>query len=294
MQRADSSALPPRRHLPRALAELLGLVAPPACVSCRAPVARAEVLVCAQCLRGLPWLRGRRCPRCALPRHPARGCPAAGAAFAGAWAPLAYEGSARALVGALKFRGALAVAGLMGAQLAAHLPRGLVGVTPPGAVTPPEGLVGVTPPGAAVGVTPPGAAAGVTAPGIVVGVTPPGAVVGASAPAALVPVPPHPVRRRRRGFDPAAELAAALAARTALPLAPMLRRRDRAPRQVGLGRAQRRGPGRFVIEATRAPPARALLIDDVHTTGATLDACARALVAAGCGEVVAVTYARAL
>jgi hypothetical protein len=111
--------------------ELLGLVAPPACVACRAPVARAEVLVCAACLRALPWLRGRRCPRCALPRHPARGCPAAGAAFAGAWAPLAYEGSARALVAALKFRGALAVAGLMGAQLAAHLPAALRGPPAP-------------------------------------------------------------------------------------------------------------------------------------------------------------------
>jgi predicted amidophosphoribosyltransferase len=242
------------RLVPGLAGELLGLLAPPACAACGAPVARAEVLVCAQCLRGLPWLRGRRCPRCALPRHPARGCPAARAAFAGAWAPLAYEGSARALVAALKFRGALAVAGLMGAQLAAHLPAALRG--------------------------PPAAPSAVT-------------VAGSSGPV-LVPVPPHPVRRRRRGFDPAAELAAALAARTELPIAPILRRRDRAPRQVGLGRAQRRRAGRLVIEATRAPPPRVLLIDDVHTTGATLDACARVLVAAGCGQVVAVTYARAL
>jgi predicted amidophosphoribosyltransferase len=224
------------------LAEALALVAPPACVACRAPVARAEVLVCAPCLRALPWLRGRRCPRCALPRHPARGCPAGGAAFAGAWAPLAYEGSARALVAALKFRGALAVAALMGAQLAAHLPAALRGSPAP----------------------------------------------------ELVPVPPHPVRRRRRGFDPAGELAAALAARSGLQVAPILRRRDSAPRQVGLGRAQRRHAGRLAIAAERAPPARVLLVDDVHTTGATLDACARALVGAGCGEVVAVTYARAL
>jgi predicted amidophosphoribosyltransferase len=234
---------------------VLALVVPPTCAACGAAVERADVLVCAPCLRALPWLRGRRCPRCALPRHPARGCPAGGAAFAGAWAPLAYEGSARALVAALKFRGALAVAGLMGAQLAAHLPAALRGPRAPGA----EGW----------------GAAGALAP-------------------ALVPVPAHPVRRRRRGFDPAAELAAALGARTELPLAAILRRRDRAPRQVGLGRAQRRGAGRLVIEATRAPPPRVLLIDDVHTTGATLDACARALVGAGCGEVVAVTYARAL
>src|SRR5262245_52816538 len=165
-----------------AVGELLGLVAPPACVACRAPVARAEVLVCAQCLRGLPWLRGRRCPRCALPRHPARGCPAAGAAFAGAWAPLAYEGSARALVAALKFRGALAVAGRMGAQLAAHLPRALVEVHAPRASTGGAAPLGMAASDASVGVRPPETSAGPAAP-------------------ALVPVPPHPIRRRRRGFD---------------------------------------------------------------------------------------------
>jgi predicted amidophosphoribosyltransferase len=44
----------------------------------------------------------------------------------------------------------------------------------------------------------------------------------------------------------------------------------------------------------RAAPPTALLVDDVHTTGATLDACARALKAAGALRVVAVTYARTL
>src|SRR3954470_6322061 len=64
------------------------------------------------------------CRRCALPSH-RRGCPAAGAAFSRAWAPLAYDGVARDLVAALKFRGALPLADLMAAHVAANLPPDL-------------------------------------------------------------------------------------------------------------------------------------------------------------------------
>ena len=111
----------------RGLAELLAIVAPPACVACREPLGRADELICAGCLRALPWLRGRRCERCGLPRHRHGGCPAAAAAFARSWAPMAYEGPARGLVQALKFRAALPVAGLMAAQIAATLPAELRG-----------------------------------------------------------------------------------------------------------------------------------------------------------------------
>lgn len=107
---------------------------------------------------------------------------------------------------------------------------------------------------------------------------------------AIVPVPAAPSRLRRRGFDPAGELAAALTERLGVPLEPCLARRGRR-RQVGRRRAERIGqPPR--IEATGTAPRSVLLVDDVLTTGATMSACAQALRAAGAARVVAVTFAR--
>jgi predicted amidophosphoribosyltransferase len=74
----------------------------------------------------------------------------------------------------------------------------------------------------------------------------------------------------------------------------VLSRRDRARRQTRAGRKARRSAGWIVVEASSPAPPRAVLVDDVHTTGATLDACARALRDAGAREVMAVTYARTL
>jgi predicted amidophosphoribosyltransferase len=110
--------------------------------------------------------------------------------------------------------------------------------------------------------------------------------------AAIVPVPAAPERRRRRGFDPAALIAARLARRTGRPLDACLSRPRGDARQVGLrAGARRRGPR---VEAIRPPPPIVLLVDDVHTTGATLDACARALREAGTRQVYAVSFARTL
>jgi predicted amidophosphoribosyltransferase len=220
------------------LAQLRALVVPPACAACGAPLGPADEVLCPACRAALPWLREARCPRCALPA-PCRPCPAARAAYAASWAPLAHEGVARQVVSALKFHGGLAVADAMAAQIAAGAPPGL--------------LRGAT----------------------------------------LIPVPAAPARRRRRGYDHAEVLARALAGRAGLPVEHVLERAS-GPRQLGAGRAQRLAGGRLVVASRGRAPPRVALVDDVHTTGATLDACARALREAGARDVVAVTYTRAL
>lgn len=108
----------------------------------------------------------------------------------------------------------------------------------------------------------------------------------------LVPVPTAPLRSLARGFDPAAEIAAALAAKAGLPISSCLARRG-GGRQVGRRRAERIGhPPRF--QARGQAPRSALLVDDVLTTGATLSACAQTLRSAGAIRVIAITFTRRL
>ena len=204
------------------------MLTPPLCWGCGGLARRAEPL-CGACRRGL-----RR-----LPSHPVV------VEGVTVWAPLAYEGAARELVRALKFRGAVRVAEAMAAQVAAGAPDGLL------------------------------------------------------AGGCLVPVPLHPARRRRRGFNQAKLLADALAGRTGLAVHDCLARagarRGAGPTQVGRGRRERRaGPAGAVRLRAGPPPRRVVLVDDVATTGGTLAACAAALRAGGAEEVVAVTFARTL
>lgn len=110
---------------------------------------------------------------------------------------------------------------------------------------------------------------------------------------ALTFVPPDGDRSRRRGHHPAERLARELGRRWELPVAAALHRTRRLPRQRGLALAERR---RNVTGAFRAAatPRRVCLVDDVYTTGATANAAASALRAAGARRVEVVTFARAI
>lgn len=114
----------------------------------------------------------------------------------------------------------------------------------------------------------------------------------------VVPVPLHPWRRFRRGFNQAADLCRHLGVPVSQPLA---RVRATMP-QTGLtARARRRnvarafGPSPWLTASVRRrlQGATLVLVDDVKTTGATLEACAEALKALGVREVRALTVARA-
>ena len=109
---------------------------------------------------------------------------------------------------------------------------------------------------------------------------------------ALVPVPLPRSRRRRRGFNQSALLARALGRRGGLPVVDCLTRSGDPAPQVGRGRRERMAAPAGSFAVSGPPPERALLVDDVVTTGSTLRACAQALRDAGCGPVWALAYAR--
>jgi predicted amidophosphoribosyltransferase len=113
------------------------------------------------------------------------------------------------------------------------------------------------------------------------------------APLAVVPVPATRRERRRRGYFPAGELARALARELGLPCVALLTKVRETARQASLPLPARRANVRGAFSAAAAPET-VLLVDDVATSGCTLDASARALKRAGARRVFAAAFARAL
>jgi len=114
----------------------------------------------------------------------------------------------------------------------------------------------------------------------------------------VIPVPLHYSRLHSRRFNQSGLLAQSLARQTGLSFVPdLLKRRRRTPSQKGrdLQARRRNVRGAFDVSARWVPALQdssILVVDDVLTTGATVDACASALKQAGAGKVDVVTLAR--
>jgi ComF family protein len=217
--------------------DFLGRLFGGACFLCRG--AAAGVL-CAACDADLPRLAPPRCPRCALgsPRgEPCGRCLAEAPRYDATVAALAYEFPADALVHALKFRGELALAGVLGNLLLSLISPHEVDC--------------------------------------------------------VIPVPLSAARLRQRGYNQAAEIARSLSPNR-MELNLCVRERDTPPQmELPFGARQRNVRGAF--RCTRALDGESVaVVDDVMTTGATLDEIARTLKAAGARRVVNWVVARTL
>lgn len=252
-------------HLGNALVtSCLHLLWPARCAACDAVVASDDAVFCGACAQAMLPL-GNACAGCALPRfgEPGSGrCPGCARldlAFSRAFAGFEYGGPLGDAILRMKHGDRPDLARRLGRLLAGPLARAIDDRDDQSAVD------------------------------------------------AIVPVPLHPRRLRRRGFNQALELALAARGRLRATAAPVSRTVPRIERRLLLRIRDTRELGRSGPTARRlevkdaftpADPARVagrrfVLVDDVMTTGATLGACAEALMRAGAEEVRVVALARA-
>jgi len=110
--------------------------------------------------------------------------------------------------------------------------------------------------------------------------------------ATLVPVPLHRERLRSRGYNQAQLLAKSLAKTASLPMRPVLERTRQTTKQHRLNRSARLHNLRGAFEAVGSVPAAVILVDDIITTTATLEACASVLREAGAQSIYGFAIAR--
>ncbi len=110
----------------------------------------------------------------------------------------------------------------------------------------------------------------------------------------LIPVPLSPERERERGYNPAALLADEISVQTRIPMRPILQKIKSTIPQMSLHRAERlKNPkGAYNALEQSSSIKKAILVDDVFTTGATLEECARVLKKAGIVWVGALVFGR--
>ncbi len=110
--------------------------------------------------------------------------------------------------------------------------------------------------------------------------------------AVLTPVPVHAERLAARGYNQAELLGRGLARRSGLPLSSVLERTRPTTKQHRLNRVGRLNNLRGAFAVTSRPPATVVLVDDIITTTATMEACASVLRDAGCTAVYGLAAAR--
>jgi len=114
----------------------------------------------------------------------------------------------------------------------------------------------------------------------------------------IIPVPLHPKRLRWRGFNQSGLLARQVSRAYGVPMDPfvLLRKKETLP-QTQLSEEERRKNvrGAFALNPARSVDGKSvLLVDDVYTSGATVNECSRTLLRAGAEEVTVLTLARAV
>lgn len=108
----------------------------------------------------------------------------------------------------------------------------------------------------------------------------------------IMAIPMHPIDQVIRGFNQTEIFVKKLAQKSGLGISRALKKPIKTKHQAGLKRTERLKNLELPYQVCGTVPERVILIDDIHTTGATLNAASRALKIAGSKEIIALTLCR--